>query len=207
MKNPIRVGNLHPDTRIIRLEVTWLILKLPWWTMQIHTSSSSFLCSLSNKSVCVCVSRAGNADPSSQITQIKSSWLDSKWWTFAFGSFSLSKTARGSCSWFACEHPYMLLMHHRCTRLHVELFFNHLCSKRTSSPYLLLNKIWTHSLSVLMSSVSRMNASHFSVRKQREGNAVLTSKFTATLASQSVLSDCSAKDLKLIFSIYSATTW
>lgn len=130
MKNPIRVGNLHRETRIIRLEVTWLILKLPWWTMQIHTSSSSYLCSLSNKSVCVCVSRAGNADPSSQIMPIKSSWLDSKWWTFAFGSFSLSKTARGSCSWFACEHPYMLLMYHRCTRLHVELFFLAICVVR-----------------------------------------------------------------------------
>lgn len=33
-------------------------------------------------------------------------------------------------------------------------------------PYLLLNRIWTHSLNVLMSSVSRMKESHFSARRQ-----------------------------------------
>lgn len=40
------------------------------------------------------------------------------------------------------------------------------------SPYLLLNRIWTHSLNVLMSSVSRMNESHFSAKKKRKsGNS------------------------------------
>lgn len=57
-------------------------------------------------------------------------------------------------------------------------------------PYLLLNRIWTHSLSVLMSSVSRMKESHFSARKQAP-----------------LVCDGTAADLDLIFSIYSISTW
>lgn len=52
------------------------------------------------------------------------------------------------------------------------------------SPYLLLKRICTHSLRVLMSSVSRMKESHFSAGGQRE--AVTTPRVSSVLCTADV---------------------